>query len=99
MFKNVKDESIEYLAPHDALESQKSKTELMEKFNGDWKDPAWRGMVYCGKCYLENTLDTVLHTTLKNSQCNTFHAISIKSGSKSLIQCRSVMRCKTPICY
>ena len=48
VFKNVEDSKIEYLPPHDAVETQELKTQLLEKFNSEWKDPAWRDIIYTG---------------------------------------------------
>lgn len=42
------DEDIEYLSPHDAVGTQEQKEQLLNHFNGDWKDPAWRDIVITG---------------------------------------------------
>ena len=56
IFKNLKDDDIQYLPPHDAVGTQELKTKLIECFNGDWKDPAWRDIIFTGQFYI---LDTV----------------------------------------
>lgn len=57
VFKNHQDDKIQYLPPHDAVETQEQKTKLMECFNGDWKDPAWRDIVFTDKRYSVEQLD------------------------------------------
>ena len=51
VFKKVEDDKIQYLAPHDAVETQELKEKLIEQFNGDWKEPAWRDIIYTGQLF------------------------------------------------
>ena len=64
VFKNLQDDEIQYLPPHDAVETQDQKAKLIEVFNKDWKDPAWRDIVYTGYffCYLKykHTADSLV---------------------------------------
>ncbi|KAL5259816.1 hypothetical protein ACHWQZ_G010060 [Mnemiopsis leidyi] len=57
IFKNLKDDDIQYLPPHDAVGTQELKTKLIECFNGDWKDPAWRDIIFTDKRYSDEQLE------------------------------------------
>jgi len=58
VFKNVQDAEIQYLSPHDSLPSQEEKAKVLELFNNEWKDPAWRDVVLTDEMrYSDEQLD------------------------------------------
>ena len=68
IFKNLKDDDIQYLPPHDAVGTQELKTKLIECFNGDWKDPAWRDIIFTGQLPCSYCIDQYL-LLINNCSC------------------------------
>lgn len=57
VFKDLRDDDIPYLEPHDAVEGREQKIKLIEGFNRDYKDPVWRDIIYTDKRYGDDQID------------------------------------------
>ena len=73
VFKDILDDRIQYLPPHDSVGKEEDKIELLTYFNNDWKDVRWRDIIVSEKRYSEEQIE--YFNTLPSKRSNLTKAI------------------------